>query len=77
MRYIRGGSTLWLAGGRFGPYVPPLDDPAAHAGRTATLGRLLERSRYIAGPPAAVAEHISVLVAGDTPVAAQATWSPV
>ena len=33
---------------RFGPYVPPLDDPAAHAGRTATLERLLERSRYIA-----------------------------
>ena len=48
VRYIRGGSTPWLADGRFGPYVPPLDDPAAHAGRTATLERLLERSRYIA-----------------------------
>lgn len=77
VRYIRGGSTPWLADGRFGPYMPPLDDPAAHAGRTATLERLLERSRYIAGPPAAVAEHISVLVAGDTPVTARATWSPV
>ena len=49
VRYIRGGSTPWLAGGRFGPYVPPLDDPAAHTGRTATLERLLERSRYVAG----------------------------
>lgn len=77
VRYIRGGSTPWLVGGRFGPYVPPLDDPAAHAGRIATLERLLERSRYIAGPPAAVAGHISVLVAGNTPVTPQATWSPV
>lgn len=61
VRYIRGGSTPWLAGGRFGPYVPPLDDPAAHAGRTATLERLLARSRYIAGSPAAVTEHIAML----------------
>jgi hypothetical protein len=72
VRYIRGGSTPWLAGGRFGPYVPPVDDPAAHAGRTATLERLLDRSRYIAGPPAAVAEHISALVTGSTPVTALA-----
>ena len=72
VRYIRGGSTPWLAGGRFGPYVPPLDDPAAHAGRTATLERLLERSRYVAGPPAAVAEHIAALAADGVPVAAQA-----
>jgi hypothetical protein len=64
VRYIRGGSTPWLARGRFGPYVPPLDDPAAHAGRTATLERLLERSRYVAGPPAAVAEHIAALWCG-------------
>jgi hypothetical protein len=71
-RYIRGGSTPWLAGGRFGPYVPPVDDPAAHAGRTATLERLLDRSRYIAGPPAAVAEHISALVTSGTPVTASA-----
>ncbi len=70
VRYIRGGSTPWLAGGRFGPYVPPLDDPAAHAGRTATLERLLERSRYVAGPPAAVAEHIAALAPG--PAGAQA-----
>ena len=64
VRYIRGGSTPWLAGGRFGPYVPPLDDLAAHAGRTMTLERLLARSRYIAGPPAAVGEHIAALVTG-------------
>jgi hypothetical protein len=72
VRYIRGGSTPWLAGGRFGPYVPPLDDPAAHTGRTATLERLLERSRYVAGPPAAVAEHIAALAPAGVPVAAQA-----
>jgi hypothetical protein len=72
VRYIRGGSTPWLAGGRFGPYVPPLDEPAAHAARTATLERLLERSRYVAGPPAAVAEHISALAVGGTPVNAGA-----
>jgi hypothetical protein len=72
VRYIRGGSTPWLAGGRFGPFVPPLDDPAAHAGRTAALERLLERSRYLAGPPAAVAEHVVALAPAVVPVAAQA-----
>lgn len=72
VRYIRGGSTPWLAGGRFGPYVPPLDAPAAHVGRAATLERLLDRSRYIAGAPAAVAEHIFALVTKGAPVTAQA-----
>ena len=75
VRYIRGGSTPWLAEGRFGPYVPPLDDPAAHAGRTATLERLLERSRYVAGPPAAVAEHIAALAPVGVPAGAQAARS--
>lgn len=72
VRYIRGGSTPWLAGCRFGPYVPPLDDPAAHAERTAALERLLERSRYIAGPPAAVAEHVAALATVGAGVTAQA-----
>lgn len=73
VRYIRGGSTPWLAGDRFGPYVPPLDDLAAHAGRTATLERLLARSRYVAGPPAAVAERIAALV-GRNGQGAAAAW---
>lgn len=62
VRLIRGGNVPWLTGTRFGPYVPPLDDPAAHAGRTGTLERLLERSVYVAGPSASVAEHIAALV---------------
>jgi hypothetical protein len=72
VRYIRGGSTPWLSRGRFGPYVPPLDDPAAHAGRTAILERLLEGSRYVAGPPAAVAEYISALLADWSQIPLQA-----
>jgi hypothetical protein len=67
LRYIRGGSTPWLSGGAFGPYLPPLDSPAMHRARTATLERLLERSRYVAGPPAAVAEHVSGLLAARSP----------
>jgi hypothetical protein len=70
LRYIRGGSTPWLAGGRFGPYVPPLDDLAAHIARTATLERLLKRARYVAGPPSAVAEHIAALFTGTNRAAA-------
>jgi hypothetical protein len=72
VRYIRGGSTPWLSRGRFGPYVPPLDSPAAHAGRTAALERLLEGSRYVAGPPAAVAEYIAALLADGSRFARQA-----
>jgi hypothetical protein len=64
LRYVRGASTPWLLGdGRFGPYVPPLDDERAHAARVRTLERLLARSRYVAGPPAAVAQHLSGLLA--------------
>jgi hypothetical protein len=63
LRYIRGGSTPWLIRGAFGPYMPALDDPVAHSARTATLDRLLARSRYVAGSPAAVAERVSGLLA--------------
>lgn len=63
VRYIRGTSTPWLSGGSFGPYVPPLDAPDAHDRRAATLERLMARSRYVAGPPAAVAEHLAALLA--------------
>ena len=68
LRYIRAASTPWLAdSGRYGPFVPSFDDPLAHAARTATLTRLLERSTYVAGPPAAVAAHIAgLLPAGPT-----------
>lgn len=62
LRYIRGGSTPWLdPDGRYGPYIPPLDDGEAHAARTATLERLLACSRYVAGPAADVAEHVASL----------------
>jgi hypothetical protein len=72
LRYVRGTSTPWLqAAGRFGPYVPPLDDEQAHRARTATLERLLGRSRYVAGPPAAVAEHLSMLLADAGPQVAE------
>jgi hypothetical protein len=67
VRYIRGASTPWLCpDGRFGPYVPSLDDGHAHRARIATLERLLRRSRYIAGPPAAVAGHLSAILAAHT-----------
>jgi hypothetical protein len=61
LRYIRGTSTPWLVGtGRtFGPYVPSLDNPAAHAARTRTLRLLLAMSRYVAGPPEEVARVIA------------------
>jgi hypothetical protein len=72
LRYIRGTSTPWLEpGGRFGPFVPSLDDEPAHHARTATLERLLSRSRYVAGPPAAVAEHLSMLLLDAAPQAAE------
>jgi len=68
LRYVRGTATPWLLGdGRFGPYVPALDDERAHAARVATLERLLARSRYVAGPPAAVAQHLSGLLAAGVP----------
>jgi hypothetical protein len=69
LRYIRGASTPWLADGSFGPYVPPLDDPSLHGPRTRTLERLMARSRYIAGPPAAVAEYLPTLVRDAEPAA--------
>lgn len=59
VRYIRGASTPWLIERAYGPYVPVLDDPLLHAARTTTLRRLMERSRYIAGPPAEVAERLA------------------
>lgn len=61
LRYVRGGSTPWLIGSRqdFGPYVACLDTPAAHSARVRTLRRLIAISRYIAGPPCAVAEIIT------------------
>jgi hypothetical protein len=62
VRYIRGASTPWMSGTSFGPYLPSFDNPNAHAARAATLERLLTRSRYIAGPPAAVAERLAVLL---------------
>lgn len=72
LRYVRGTSTPWLqTGGRFGPYVPPLDNEQAHRARTATLERLLDLSRYVAGPPAAVAEHLSMVLVDAAPRAAE------
>ena len=68
LRYVRCASTPWLLGdGRFGPYVPSLDDERVHAARVATLERLLARSRYVAGPPAAVARHLSGLLVSGSP----------
>jgi len=58
-RYIRGASTPWLIERAYGPYVPVLDDPLLHAARSTTLQRLMQRSRYIAGPPAEVAERLA------------------
>ena len=73
LRYGRGAATPWLLGnGRFGPYMPSLDDERAHAARVATLERLLARSRYVAGPPAAVAAHLSGLLAAGKPGAVAA-----
>lgn len=68
LRYARGTATPWLLGnGRFGPYMPSLDDKQAHAARAATLERLLARSRYVAGPPVAVAAYLSGLLDGGKP----------
>ena len=54
--------------------MPALDDPVAHSARTATLDRLLARSRYVAGSPAAVAERVSALLASG---GAQSTGPPL
>lgn len=61
LRYVRATSTPWLIGEQrgFGPYVPSFDNPPAHHGRTVTLQRLLVMSRYVAGPPEAVAASIA------------------
>jgi len=69
LRYIRAVSTPWLldGSGGYGPFMPSLDDPLAHAARTVTLTRLLERSRYVAGPPATVAAHIASLLPAGPP----------
>jgi len=68
VRYVRGAATPWFLGdGSFGPYVPSLDDERAHAARSATLERLVARSRYVAGPPADVARHLSMLLAAREP----------
>jgi hypothetical protein len=74
VRYIRGTSTPWLLrDGQFGPYLPSLDDERAHSARAATLESLLARSRYVAGPPAPVARHLSTLLTtgAQIPVAAE------
>jgi len=74
VRYIRGTSTPWLLrDGQFGSYLPPLDDERAHSARAATLESLFARSRYVAGPPASVAQHLSTLFAkrAQVPVAAE------
>ncbi|HEX8675475.1 MAG TPA: hypothetical protein VF710_26510, partial [Longimicrobium sp.] len=64
LRHIRATATPWLTGKerRFGPYVPSLDDASVHATRTATLGRLLERSYYVAGRQRDVAACIDELL---------------
>jgi hypothetical protein len=66
LRYIRGTSTPWLVNGTFGPYVPSLDHPDLHATRSVTLERLMSESRYISGPPAAVASHVAKILNDNT-----------
>ena len=73
LRYVRGSSTPWLLpDGRFGPYLPAFDDEGAHRARTATLERLLARSRYVAGPSAVVADHLSLLFTTGVPTVTEA-----
>jgi len=79
LRYIRAVSTPWLVdgSGAYGPFIPSLDDPPAHAARTVTLTRLLQRSHYVAGPPAAVAGHIASLLPTGPPATSpgrEAQW---
>lgn len=68
LRHIRATSTPWLIGNAhgFGPFVPSLDDAAAHAARTAALNRLLQRAHYVAGPALDVAAHGARLLGIDT-----------